>query len=207
MAKGCGLFLLLFWGFLQGYGQDVVQITDTLVGKRLTVYAENTSDTIVNIFFKIEAEGYRRSAERPVIVDLPPNRKTKVATLVKVDPNAPAYDYILVINKEKPGDFSVTKDRDYVADIEPMINGKLVIFGHPDCDRCNALESALSQNEVKFRSFNIDQDKKLYEQFLSLLEKKEEKKPIIRLPFVWNKDRLMPQELPIGILVQMLSED
>ena len=200
--------LVVFLGFtIPTLGQEIVEISDTIVGKRITVYALNTSDTIVNIFFKIEAEGYRKSAERPVIKDLQPNRKTKVATLVKLRSDAPAYDYILVVNDVKPDDINVTKNREYVADIEPLITGKLVIFGHPDCSKCNALLAGLDQKKVAYRSFDINQDAKTYEQFLAFLAKKSEKKFIIRLPFVWNKDRLMSQDLSVGKLIEMLEQD
>ena len=48
-------FLILFLS-ISGYSkaQEIVQISDTTIGKRITVYALNTADTLVNIFFKVE---------------------------------------------------------------------------------------------------------------------------------------------------------
>lgn len=185
--------------------QKTVQISDTTVGKRITVFAQNTADTIVNIFFKIEAKGYRKSAERPVIVDLPPKRKIKVATLVKVNPEAADYRYVLVVNDTKADDIHVTKDRDYIADITPLLKDRIVIFGHPNCDRCQVLIQRLTARKIPHKYFNIDQDALLYDQFSSFLDKIGQQSDTLRLPVVWNKNYLMNQDLPAAMLLQILS--
>lgn len=48
----------------------------------------------------------------------------------------------------------------------------------------------LKGEDISFRSFNIDEDPVLYQQFLSFLEDYTENPEVITFPVIWNKDHV-----------------
>ncbi|NNM09630.1 MAG: hypothetical protein HKO61_10680, partial [Flavobacteriaceae bacterium] len=49
-----------------------VLIKEQKSGKRLVLVAENKTQDTLNVFLMVNAEGYRRSASKPVIKNIPP---------------------------------------------------------------------------------------------------------------------------------------
>ncbi|MGJ8666642.1 MAG: glutaredoxin family protein [Patiriisocius sp.] len=166
--------------------QDRIIISEEKKGKRIVLKAENTTDETLNIFVLINANGYRRSADKPILIDVPAKRKIPLATLIAIDePNA-SYTYELIINDKLDN----TKDISYTkaaSDISRVIEGKLVMFSKAGCDRCKRLEEELTYKRIDFRNFNLDEDPILYKQFMAFIESSFTEKTQIRFPVIWNK--------------------
>ena len=167
--------------------EDRIIISEIKKGKRIVIYAENTTDETLNIFILVDSNGYRRSADKPILMDVPANRKLPVTTLIALNqPNA-SYTYELIINDE----LDMTKNISYTkaaADIERVITDKLVLFSKVGCDRCTRLDEELKYRRIDFRNFNIDKDPVLYKQFMAFIQNTFTEKTQIRFPVIWNKD-------------------
>jgi glutaredoxin len=168
---------------------DKVVITEQKKGKRIVLYAENTTKDTLNVFFMVNAEGYRRSASKPQLQDLPPNSITEMITLIELTKIPSSYTYELIVNGEQQ-DISVTHLKETI-DIEKTITGRLVLFSEKDCEKCVLLEKILLGNKTQFRNFDIREDEILYDQFIKFIYKKYPSKTEIRLPVVWNKDHVI----------------
>lgn len=66
------LLLLSQMGWSQ---QEKVIISENKKGKRIVLMAENKTTDALNVFLMVFAEGYRRSADKPILKDLPPLSK------------------------------------------------------------------------------------------------------------------------------------
>jgi hypothetical protein len=181
------LFLLLFIysGNLMAQGLKVL-IKEQKRGKRLVLIAENKTQDTLNVFLMVNAEGYRRSASKPIIKNIPPLAEVPMITLIELNGVESQYTFDLVVNeKASPLSFSYdTPERD----IERVLKGKLVIFIAEGCDKCNLLTEKLEARGVQHRIFNIKEDAVLYGQFMSFIERKLTSETKIRLPVVWNRD-------------------
>ena len=181
------ILVLVLICFSNSYSQDGrIIISEKKRGKRISLVAENTTSDTLNIFLMVISEGYRRSAARPVLKNIPPNSKVPMMTMIELANTPSSYSYNLIINdQENDLQFSRVKEE---IDIERVINNKLVIFTKKDCDKCDLLSSTLETKDFNFRNFNIDDDKALYNQFLAFIQKKQPEKLVIKFPVIWNKD-------------------
>ncbi len=133
--------------------------------------------------------GFRRSASRPLIKDLLPYKKVPLLTLIKIEGVTSSYEYSLIINEEER---NVTVGyKKEVESIENVIYKKLVLFFRDDCEKCKLLFSALEKQHIQYRKFNIDQNQKLYNQFLKFISKRYPEKEKVRLPVIWNKEYVL----------------
>ena len=65
------LFTFLAFSSFQMYCQELkVLISEKKSGKRIVLFAENRTTDTLNVFFMVNAEGYRKSASKPVIKDI-----------------------------------------------------------------------------------------------------------------------------------------
>ena len=180
------LIIILIY-FSNSYSQDGrIIISEKIQGKRISLLAENTTSDTLNIFLMVISEGYRRSADRPVVKNIPPNSKVPMMTMIELANTPSSYSYNLIINdQENDLQFSRVKEE---IDIERVIHNKLVIFTKTNCDKCDLLSSTLEAKDFNFRNFNIDDDRALYNQFLAFIQKKQPEKLVIKFPVIWNKD-------------------
>lgn len=166
--------------------QDRIIIKEEKKGKRIVLKAQNTTDRALNIFILVNANGYRRSADKPILMDVPAKSTRVVTTLIAIDQVNAFYTYELIINEKLDN----TKDIAFskaASDIEKVIQDKLVIFSKLGCDRCKRLEEELTFRRIKHRSFNLDEDPILYKQFMAFIESSFTEKTQIRFPVIWNK--------------------
>jgi glutaredoxin len=137
----------------------------------------------------VNAEGYRKSASKPKLVDIPPNSRLPMATLIELTDVPSHYTYELIVN-EKEMAIAIEHDKATI-DIENTITGKLVIFSEEGCDKCDLLDTMLTSERVQFRNLDIREDPELYKQFIAFIHKKFPSKTEIRLPVIWNKDHVI----------------
>ena len=177
-------FLITAWS---AQAQELkVLITEKKQGKRLELIAENKTADTLNVFLAVKAEGYRRSASKPVIKDIPPYSKVSMITLIELANTESRYTFDLVVNDRET---AVEMDYDHKErDIERVIRGQVVLFTVEGCEKCELLSAMLSAQRISFRSFDIHQDRKLYGQFMSFIERRLTNETKIRFPVIWNRD-------------------
>ena len=186
MLRKFPLILVLIC-FSNVYCQDGrIILSEKIQGKRLSLIAENTTSDTINIFLMVISEGYRRSAARPVVKNIPPNSKVPMMTMIELANTPSSYSYNLIINDQE-NDLQFNRVKEEI-DIEKALKNKLVIFTKTNCDKCDLLSSALEAKDYNFRTFNIDEDRSLYDQFLAFIKKTQPEKIVLRFPVIWNKD-------------------
>lgn len=188
----CWVILILFFvSFGSAYGQsEKVRIYEEKRGKRLFIMAENTSADTLNVFLRIISEGYRRSADKPILKNLIPFSKTEMTTLIELKDVPSSYTYDLIVNDGLNNEIDLSYDST-VIDIAPQLEGKLVIFTIDNCDKCSLLTSLLEAQRLPHQSFNIQQDDALYQQFMKFTGEPTQDNEKIRFPVIWNKDHTL----------------
>lgn len=201
----CLVFATSGVGFSQ---QEAVTIETKTQGKRTLLFAQNHTDSIVNIFVMVNAQGYRRSADKPLITNLAPLSKKLVMTLIAIDPATASFDYNLIINSSTDNSIDLTREKYFVEDIGKYIQGDVVLFSTKDCQKCKVLDSILKDNKQAFRHFDINQDQKLYNQFILYLSETGALKinDSIPLPVIWNKTQWLPSDIPAQELAEILAK-
>ncbi len=81
--------------------QNGVTIIEEKGIKKHFIYAQNSTNEPRSVFLKINATGYRRSADRPLIKTIKPKSKTLLTTLIPLKDTINRYTYIYTVNKEK----------------------------------------------------------------------------------------------------------
>lgn len=169
--------------------QIKVKLTEKKNGKRLVLIAENTTKDTLNVFLMVTSEGYRRSASRPVIKNIPPQSKIPMITMIEITGQQQSYTYDLIVNEEE-NHLSLNFD-DKPKDIEQLIKNKLVLFTKTACKKCDDLKKALTEERITYQSFSLDNDPLIYRQFMALIEKDFTLETRIRFPIIWNKDQVL----------------
>lgn len=199
------LFLLLFFICNLTYSQGLkVLIKEQKKGKRLLLIAENKTKDTLNVFLMVNAQGYRRSASKPVIKNIPPLSDTPMITLIEIDGVESFYTFDLVVN-EKESKLSFSYDEPE-RDIERVMMGKLIIFTADGCSKCETLSQKLDENRLQHRIFDIQKDPVLYGQFMSFIERKLTTETKIRFPVIWNRDDVIFGYDDLEKMVERLKE-
>ncbi len=180
------IILTVFFSFCGNAQEEKVIISEKKSGKRIVLMAENKTADTLNVFLMVHAEGYRRSADKPVLKDLPPHSKTPMITLIELKDIPSSYTYDLIVNKELDNDIRVVQKRE-VVDIENAVKGKLVIFRMTHCDKCDAIISKLKEERIQHLVFNIEEDGSIYGQFMAFIDKELTSETRIRFPVIWNR--------------------
>ncbi|HPF11628.1 MAG TPA: glutaredoxin [Flavobacteriaceae bacterium] len=180
------LFIALLSLCMTNAQQEQVLISEKKTGKRLVLMAENTTADTLNVFLMVFAEGYRRSADKPILKDIPPFSKVPMTTLIELSGIPSSYTYDLIVNENRDNSVSVTYEKQ-VVDIENVLKGKIVIFSISNCEKCEVLVALLESERVNFRNFNLDEDPSLYRQFMNFINNELKENTQIRFPVIWNK--------------------
>ncbi len=181
------LILLSFIISASAYSQKgKVIISEKKQGKRVVLMAENKTKDTLNVFFMVTSEGYRRSATKPVIKDIPPLSIVSMITLIELSNVPSSYSYELIVNNQK-NNLNASFEKQAV-NISEAFNGKLVLFVKNNCQKCADLESELKNKGVSYQSFDLNQDTVLYRQFMAFISKELTAETRIRFPLIWNKD-------------------
>lgn len=177
-------FLFLMSGFTQN---KAVTIIEKKKGKRIILLAKNNTKDTVNIFLMVNAEGFRKSADKPILKDILPYKTVPITTLIELEGQPSSYTYDLIINEKLNNEINIVYDKE-VLDIENKIKNRLVLFSIDQCDKCEVLATMLEANRINFKSFNIENDKVLYQQFMKFIGEPTEENEKIRFPVIWNKN-------------------
>lgn len=186
------------------YAQGLkVLIKEEKTGKRIKLLAENKTQDSLNVFLMVNAEGYRKSANKPIIKTLPPLQTEHMITLIELANQESTYTYELMIN-EKEFDENINHDNQ-VTDIEHHIKGRLVVFTADGCTKCDALLTQLEERRIAHRFFNINEQPVVYRQFLAHIERELTAETRIQFPLIWNKGEVIFGYDELEILLNQLQ--
>ncbi|MCF6307209.1 MAG: hypothetical protein L3J09_04555 [Flavobacteriaceae bacterium] len=180
-------FLLFCFGSFSQTNDDRVKLTITENGKRTIFFAENTSQDTLRAFLILKPVGYRRSSSRPILKDIPPKTKVAMTTIIETSNVPSSYTYQFIIDEKRINLDDIRKKSS--KDISKLIENRLVIFYEGDCEKCVLLSDALKKNRIKHRVFDINQDQKLYDQFVKFIRNRFPDKTEFNLPIIWNKNK------------------
>ena len=198
------LILLILSSYAcQSQGLKVL-ITEEKKGKRVQLFAENKTADTLNVLLTVNGEGYRRSALKPVVKDIPPYDKVEMITLIELADVPSQYTFDMMINEK--GTINAEEYNDKERDIERVILDKLVLFTVADCERCEALITALEEKRIALRTFDIHEDKKIFAQFMSYIERDLTVDTKIAYPIIWNRDRVIFGYDSLNVMVEILSD-
>ena len=95
------LFLLFLCFSFVSIGQEKpVRLVEEVLRKRTILYVQNDTDTNKSVFLKIDPIGYRKSAHKPIIKNIPPKSKVQMIILIPLADVQSSYTYNLIVNDE-----------------------------------------------------------------------------------------------------------
>ena len=182
-----GLFLLFS---VQGFSQGLkVLISEKKSGKRVVLFAENKTNDTLNVFLMVNSEGFRKSANKPVIKNIPPATKVSMLTMIEMSDVPSTYTYDLIVNEDLTKTSISTENQ--AKDIEKQLYGKLVLFTNANCTDCTQLITELNSKRIPHRVFDINKDQVIYRQFMAHIERSLTVETKIRFPIIWNKEEVI----------------
>lgn len=94
-------FFLLFLFTTAMFSQVApVRLVEDQQKKRTIVYVQNDTATNKSVFLKVNPIGYRKSAQRPIIKNIPAKSKVQMVILIPLSDIESSYTYDLIINDE-----------------------------------------------------------------------------------------------------------
>mgnify|MGYP000751467539 CR=1 FL=1 len=183
--------------------QNGVKIIEEKKAKRHLIYAENTTSEIRNVFLKVNPKGYRRTANRPLIKNIPPKSKVLLITLIPLKDIENSYTYIFTSNKEQNDLDLNRKKNDKPLSLPEIMDSEVVIFTTDECNKCISLIEALKTKRIKHREVNIDKQDRFYLYTWQLLKEKGYETNSILLPIASVKGELIT---PIGRVDDFVGE-
>ncbi|WP_025742548.1 hypothetical protein [Aquimarina pacifica] len=95
------IFLLTFIVSFIGYTQpEKVFLVEEKLKKRTIIYVQNDTEEDKSVFLKVNPVGYRKSAQRPIIKNIPAKSKMQMLILIPLVDVPSNYTYNLIINDE-----------------------------------------------------------------------------------------------------------
>ncbi|AZQ44913.1 hypothetical protein [Nonlabens ponticola] len=91
------LFLLVSTTCLAQH--DGIEIDVVKGHKKITYTAQNTTSDTLDLFFKVISDGFRRSADRPIITTVPAKSTINLLTLIPKKNADTTHTYIAVVTK------------------------------------------------------------------------------------------------------------
>ena len=167
-----------------------VELIEEKKTKRWLLYAQNNTDEEQEAFLMVQGEGFRRSADRPVIKKIPPQAKVLMITLIPLKGATPTYTKVFTyetnlqtISKRKG------QNRKEYVNIRPIKNDEFTVFIDHECDKCDVLTTFLNNNHYKYRTLNISKHHEVKEFMFDHLKTAEYKGGIIDVPVIFFKER------------------
>ncbi|QHI38806.1 hypothetical protein IMCC3317_42060 [Kordia antarctica] len=185
-------FLLCFCWILSTNAQtEELEIVEVKGTKKITFYAINHTETLKEVFFKVDGKGFRKSSYRPVIKKVPANTKVKLITLIPLKNATPEFTY-----------FSSFEDKLQVLNLETSVKnwktldglidkGETIIFTKDECTKCEKLIGMLQANRIRHKAFNISENERYKDFFWKTISKMKRRDVIISsIPIAIVKGKL-----------------
>ncbi|MDY8134081.1 glutaredoxin [Aquimarina sp. 2201CG5-10] len=184
------IFILLF-SFTVVAQENPVRLIEEVQKKRTILYVQNDTDTDKSVFLKVNPIGYRRSAQRPVIKNIPAKSKTQILILIPLTDVDSHYTYDLIVNEQlKNIDVDRSKNTRKEAPVSSILRSEIIIFTKKGCKKCELLISKLKEKHIKYREVNIDTKSRYREYLWELLNRDGYDKNTIGVPLGIIKGKL-----------------
>ncbi|WP_010523397.1 glutaredoxin family protein [Aquimarina agarivorans] len=190
MNKAIFFIIFIFYSFYGNAQKNGVLIIEEVGKKRTLIFAQNTTDEPRSVFFKVNAIGYRRSGDRPVIKELPPKSKTHLITLIPLANVTSSYTYIFVANKTFEN-INLKGKNESNADVAQLIKQEIVVFTNNSCPKCERLTELLNSKHITYRTINIDKQERFYKYTWQLLKEKGYHTDTLKLPLASVKGKII----------------
>ncbi|MFT6601079.1 MAG: glutaredoxin [Dokdonia donghaensis] len=181
---------MVFFAKAQNTSTPDVELIEQKQPKRWLLYAQNNTDQEQEAFLIVQGEGFRRSADRPVIKKIPPNEKVLMITLIPLRGATPTYTKIFnynnklqFISKRKGED-----DEAYV-NIRPIKASEFTVFTKDNCDKCEVLINYLNDNHLKYRTLVVSKHKKVTDFMFKHLKGDGHNGGKVGLPVIMHKGK------------------
>lgn len=168
---------------------EFVKLSEEKKGKRLKLYATNTDSIAYDVFLRVVTEDFRRSSNRPTIMNVPAKSKVELITLIQLVGTEGKYTTTFIVNEVAPT-IEVDKSETWL-DVrldDALKDQKATIFVSNDCSICKEAKRILGENNIAFTEYNIDDNAAEYLEAVETFQ--TDKKPIkTTLPLLKIKDQ------------------
>lgn len=188
------LFLQLFFLIAPVYlfaQTPAVELIEDKQPKRWTLYAQNNTDIEQEAFLMVKGEGFRRSADRPIIKKVPPNSKVVMIILIPLKGATPSYTKVFTFEeqlqtiKKRKGEGQ--KERVNLLPVNPE---QLTVFIENDCEKCTHLINYLRNKRIKHRPLNIKKNSAVFDMMWKHLKDSVSGGELIKLPVLMHKEKM-----------------
>ncbi|WP_299150718.1 hypothetical protein [uncultured Dokdonia sp.] len=181
---------MVFFAKAQNTSTPDVELIEEKQPKRWLLYAQNNTDQEQEAFLIVQGEGFRRSADRPVIKKIPPNEKVLMITLIPLRGATPTYTKIFNYNNKLQ---SISKrkgeDDEAYVNIRPIIANEFTVFTEDNCDKCEVLINYLNDNHLKYRTLVVSKHKKVADFMFQHLKSDGHDGSKVGLPVIMHKGK------------------
>ncbi|WP_298544022.1 hypothetical protein [uncultured Aquimarina sp.] len=198
------IYFILFLCFtLVSWQEKPVRLIEEVQKKRTIIYVQNDTNSNKSVFLKINPIGYRRSAQRPIIKNIPANSKVQMIILIPLTDVASSYTYNLIVNEELENmEIDRAKGAKKEAPLSSILKSEIIVFTKEDCKKCQLLITKLKLDHVKFREININSKSRYVDYLWTLLKDKGYNKITAKLPLSLKQGELIH---PIGNIDDFVS--
>jgi len=130
-----------------------IKITEEKFRNRLSLYAENHSETDYDVKIIVTGKNIRQSARKPRFIRVPSASKVLLKTLILTRGKQPSYTYNLVINDSLSS--RALKMPSVPIKIKPK--KQIIVYTTKDCISCDSIIGSLSRSKYLFRSFSLSE--------------------------------------------------
>jgi len=195
-----------FWIFSANAQTEAIEIVEVTEKNKVIFYAINHTKTLKEVFFKVDGEGFRKSAFRPVIKKVPAHTKVLLITLIPLKDATPTYTYFSSFDDKLQAlsletNVKTWKELDYLID-----NGETIIFIKGECSKCEKLIGMLKANRIPHKAFDISESERYKEFFWNTVSKmKRQDVMISSIPIAIVNGKLH-EGLDLISFIEMLKE-
>ncbi len=196
----------LFWISLANAQTEAIEIVEVKGKNKIVFYAINHTETLKEVFFKIDGEGFRKSAFRPVIKKVPANTKILLTTLIPLKNTTPTYTYFSSFDDQLQ-ELSLETNVKNWKTLDALIDkGEIIIFTKDACTKCEKLIGMLKANRIPHKAFDISENERYKEFFWNTVSKmKRQDVMISSIPIAIVNGKLH-EGLDLISFIEMLKE-
>ena len=94
------ILFLLFFITPEQNSHKGIDITVRTERKSIVYVAENTTDQDLDLFFRVESKGFRRSADRPMITTIPARKKIDLIEMIPLKGADTIHSYMAIVTEK-----------------------------------------------------------------------------------------------------------
>ncbi|WP_299678617.1 hypothetical protein [uncultured Dokdonia sp.] len=168
-----------------------VELIEDKQAKRWTLYAQNNTDIEQEAFLMVKGEGFRRSADRPIIKKIPPHSKVVMIILIPLKGATPTYTKIFTFEeqlqtiKKRKGEGQAER-----VNLLPVDPEQLTVFIENDCEKCSYLTDYLRNQRIKHRALDIKKNNAVFNLMWKHLKDSVSGRELIKMPVLMHQEKM-----------------